>query len=76
MKKVLLVLTLGFSMVALSSCIGRDCVCKVTAKDGDRKVVEKVSVYDNDVDKDKCTDAEDMYKLQYVEYNDVKVKCR
>jgi len=37
MKKVLLVLALGVSAMVLSSCFGRECVCKVKV-DGDKSV--------------------------------------
>lgn len=36
MKKILLVLGVGASMVALSSCFGRECVCTVKV-DGEKQ---------------------------------------
>ncbi len=36
MKKILLVLAVGASMVALSSCFGRECVCTVKV-DGEKQ---------------------------------------
>lgn len=48
MKKVLLVLALGASMVALSSCFGRECVCTIKV-DGDK--VTKSIDFENECSK-------------------------
>ncbi|MCQ2960339.1 MAG: hypothetical protein MJ198_09165 [Bacteroidales bacterium] len=48
MKKVLLVLALGASMVALSSCFGRECVCTVKV-DGEK--ITKTIDFENECQK-------------------------
>lgn len=74
MKKVLLMVALGASMVALTSCFGRDCVCKtVIEKDGDKVSKSKEIYYDlADGDKDKCKDNDSETSLGG---NKVVVKC-
>lgn len=46
MKKVLLVLSVAMAAIVMTSCFGRECVCKTIAKeDGKKTGVEKQIVY-------------------------------
>lgn len=67
MKKVLLVLALGASVVALSSCFGRECVCKVKI-DGD-KVSKSIDF------QDECTKTGDWTETG-LDGKEYKYKCK
>lgn len=68
MKKVLLVLTLGMAAVVMTSCFGRECVCKTVAKeDGKKTRKAKEIVYKKaEHATQECKDIEDNNK-EYTE---------
>lgn len=74
MKKVLLVLTLGMAAVVMTSCFGRECVCKSTVKkDGDKYAKAKEISYDEKCEKTGDWTEED--EFMGVKY-ETKVKCK
>lgn len=44
MKKVLLVLSVAMAAIVMTSCFGRECVCKTTYKEGGDKVAKEKSI--------------------------------
>ena len=65
MKKVIVLGSVVAMLFGMSSCIGRECVCK-EKKDG--KVVTKVIVKDNDGVINKCDDSGDEEKEEGYSY--------
>ena len=74
MKKVLLVLTLGAAALIMSSCFGRECVCKSTMKKDGEKVAKTKSI-DFDEKCDKTGDWTDKETILGVEY-ETTTKCK
>lgn len=75
MKRILLIATLGLAALLMSSCFGRDCVCKeVVKRDGDKVSKSKEIYFDlTDKEKDECKDMDKDYEDGDDEY---KIKCR
>lgn len=74
MKKVLLVLTIGAAALVMSSCFGRECVCKSTMKkDGEKVSKSKDISFDEKCNKTgEWTDKETILGTEY----EVTTKCK
>lgn len=64
MKKVLLLLSLGMAAIIMTSCFGRECVCKAVSKEDGKKTGKDKSIIYKKADHatDECKELEDSDK--------------